>query len=449
MDPQQLTIMAHKFQAVLDADVLNERGEQLGFCQRQRLITPFRFGLSVIASMATEQVASVADLHRQFNDLWDFESTYKAFYNQVLKASCGEFLRTSLCDIMGKLTWKVLGFEAGQAFSEFNRLVIQDGSSFALHQALADIFPGRFNAVKPAAVELHCTMDLLQDAPLTIVLSPDTDSEHTYLPEPASLRGDVFLADRGYLDLSYLRDIDRHGGFFIVRGKAGLNPRVLNAFREDGQRIKSCQDRNLRAIIAKFPKRQRAELAVEWLMDHAPFRLRLIVRWNPEKKSFDYLLTNLPQSRYPLNTICLGYKLRWQVELLFKEWKSYANLHTFDTEKETIAEALIWASLSAAAIKRFLAHAAEHLLEVVISTRKAAMPSAYALPQLFRSLRYGDGPWYRRAFNAMIRYLGSNAKRAHPKRDARTGRSRLGLKPVFELYDHKACMDNGEQPTAA
>ena len=149
--------MAHKFQAVLDADVLNERGEQLGFCQRQRLITPFRFGLSVIASMATEQVASLADLHRQFNDLWDGESTYKAFYNQMLKASCGEFLRTSLCDIMGKLTRKVLGFEAGHAFSAFNRLVIQDGSSFALHNALADIFPGRFNAVKPAAVELHCT----------------------------------------------------------------------------------------------------------------------------------------------------------------------------------------------------------------------------------------------------------------------------------------------------
>jgi Transposase DDE domain len=376
MNQQQLTIMAHKFQSVLDADVLNERGEQLGFCQRQRLITPFRFGLSIIASMATEQVASLADLHRQFNDLWDGESTYKAFYNQVLKASCGEFLRTSLCDIMGKLTRKVLGFEAGQAFSAFNRLVIQDGSSFALHNALANIFPGRFNTVKPAAVELHCTMDLLQDAPITIVLSPDTDSEHAYLPEPASLRGDVFLADRGYLDLSYLRDIDRYGGFFIVRGKAGLNPRVLHAFREDGQRIKSCQDRDLQAIISKFPKRQRADLEVEWLMDHAPFRLRLIVSWNAETKSFDYLLTNLPPSQYPINAICLGYKLRWQVELLFKEWKSYANLHTFDTEKETIAEALIWASLAASAIKRFLAHAAEHLLEVVISTRKAAMPSS-------------------------------------------------------------------------
>jgi hypothetical protein len=132
-------------------------------------------------------------------------------------------------------------------------------------------------------------MELLQDAPITIVLSPDTDSEHAYLPEPASLRGDVFLADRGYLDLSYLRDIDRHGGFFIVRGKARLNPRVLNAFREDGQRIKSCQDRDLQALISKFPKRQRADLEVEWLMEHAPFRLRLIVRWHPETKSFDYL----------------------------------------------------------------------------------------------------------------------------------------------------------------
>src|SRR5262249_44942964 len=105
--------------------------------------------------------------------------------------------------------------------------------------------------VADAVIEaLHCTLDLLQDAPITIVLSPDTDSEHDYLPDPASLRGDVFLADRGYLDLAYLRAMDRQGGFFLVRGKAGLNPRVLNAFREDGQRIKSCQDRDFQAILA-------------------------------------------------------------------------------------------------------------------------------------------------------------------------------------------------------
>jgi hypothetical protein len=60
---------------------------------------------------------------------------------------------------------KVFDFETGAAFSEFGRLILQDGSSFALHEALAHLFPGRFHAVSPAAVELHCTMDLLQDAP--------------------------------------------------------------------------------------------------------------------------------------------------------------------------------------------------------------------------------------------------------------------------------------------
>jgi hypothetical protein len=76
-------------------------------------------------------------------------------------------------------------------------------------------------------------------------------------------------------------------------------------------------------------------------------------------------------------------------------------------------------------------------LEVVISTRKASMPSAYDLPELFQALRYGDGPWYRRAFEVMIPYLGTNAKRAHLKRDDRTGRSRLGLKPLFQLSNQK------------
>src|SRR2546426_5515228 len=85
MDRQQLTIMANKFQSVFDASRLDARGHDRGFCQRQRLITPFRFGLSVVASMASQQVHSMADLHRAFNALWDREVSYKAFYNQVAK----------------------------------------------------------------------------------------------------------------------------------------------------------------------------------------------------------------------------------------------------------------------------------------------------------------------------------------------------------------------------
>ena len=77
------------------------------------------------------------------------------------------------------------------------------------------------------------------------------------------------------------------------------------------------------------------------------------------------------------------------------------------------------------------------------------MPSAYELPELFRALRHGDSLWYRRAFESMIPYLGKNAKRAHPERDARTGRSRLGLKPIFQLSDQRVLIGGYQKPAAA
>src|SRR5436309_16127664 len=102
--------------------------------------------------------------------------------------------------LINDMTLKVLEFEKGRAFGEFRHIILQDGSSFAIHDGLREVFPGRFKTVKPAAVELHTTMDLLCDAPTTVVLTPDTTSEQAFLPEPSSLRDRVLLADRGYVD---------------------------------------------------------------------------------------------------------------------------------------------------------------------------------------------------------------------------------------------------------
>ena len=171
--------------------------------------------------------------------------------------------------------------------------------------------------------------------------------------------------------------------------------------------------------------------------------------WNKAQKGFVYLFPNLDPSRDPIEKICFGYKLRWHVELLFQEWKSHANVHALDTENAYITASLIWAALTAATLKRFLAHAAAHLLAGVISPRKAAMLPAYVVPELLRALRHGDGPWLRRAFKAMMRYLGRNTKRAQPQRDTRTGRAQRGLKSIFELTEHTAFMDQGGKQVAA
>jgi Transposase DDE domain len=432
MDHGHLSMVADQFQWVFSEPLLNACGKDVKFCRRQRILTPFRLGLALTATCASQRVETIADLHCGFNALFGTTITYKAFYNQVAKPHFADFARTMTERLMSEMTLKVLGFEKGRALSEFRHIVIQDGSSFAIHDGLREVFPGRFKTVKPAAVELHTTMDLLCDAPTTVVLTPDTTNEQTFLPEPASLRDSVLLADRGYVALHYLRRVQEAGGFFLLRAKAGMNPQVLEAFREDGKRLRSLRNKPPQTIHAKLPKRQRVELVVQWHVDGGPLRLRLIFSWNRRTKSFCSFLTNLPSQRYPLEVICRAYKWRWQVELLLKEWKSYANLHAFDTANPTLVEGLIWSAIAAAALKRFLAHMTQLLAEVPMSTRKVAMCAMHVVGNLVEALKRGDLVGLYAALETAITYLACHAQHAHPKRDRQTGRAQLGLEPYFE-----------------
>ena len=435
MDHGQLSMVADKFQWVFSEPLLNACGQDVKFCRRQRVITPFRLGLALTATCASQRVETIADFHCGFNALFGTTVTYKAFYNQVAKPHFADFARTMAARLISDMTLKVLGFAKGRAFGEFRHIVLQDGSSFAIHDGLREVFPGRFKAVKPAAVELHATMDLLCDAPTTVVLTPDTASEQAFLPEPTALRDSLLLADRGSIDLHSLRRVQDEGGFFIIRAKAGMNPQVVEAFREDGIRLRALRNKSLKAIHAKLPKRQRVELVVQWQVDAQPLCLRLIISWNRRTKEFCYLLTNLPAQRYPLDTICRAYKWRWQVELLFKEWKSYANLHAFDTANPAIVEGLIWTAIAAAALKRFLAHMTQLLTAVPMSTRKVAMCAVHVLGGIVQALKTGDVARLSDALAVAITYLAYHAQRAHPKRDRHTGRSQLGLEPLFGSDD--------------
>ena len=123
------------------------------------------------------------------------------------------------------------------------------------------------------------------------------------------------------------------------------------------------------------------------------------------------------------------------MELLLKEWKSYANLHAFDTTNPAIVEGLIWAAIAAAALKRFLAHITQLLVEVPMSTRKVAMCAVHVLGGIVQALKTGDMAGLYDALEAAMTYLAGHAQRAHPKRDRQTGRAQLGLDPRFGSDD--------------
>jgi hypothetical protein len=118
--------------------------------------------------------------------------------------------------------------------------------------------------------------------------------------------------------------------------------------------------------------------------------------------------------------------------LLFKEWKSYANLPAFDTTNPTLVEGLMWAAMAAAALKRFLAHMPQLLAAVPMSTRKGAMCAIHVLGNLVEAFKRGDLAGLYGALETAITSLACHAQRAHPKRDRQTGRAQLGLEPYFE-----------------
>ena len=258
-----------------------------------------------------------------------------------------------------------------------------------------------------------------------VTLTPDTFAERAELPAPDTLCKALLLADRGYFEVGYLAALEAAGAGFVVRGISGVNPRIVAAYGEDGRRIKRMAGQRLKAC--RLPKRGMLDLDVEWDRRGNALCARLLISWNRGKKEYRYLVTNLPRARYTPRQVDQAYRLRWQIELLFKEWKSYANLHAFDTANPGIAEGLIWAAIAAAALKRYLAHVTQLVKGTAISTHKAAMCAHHVLGDMFKALISGRRGGFAAAFKRALDYLGANAQRAHPERDRRSGRLQLGL----------------------
>lgn len=429
VEQQQISNITKQMKQALSEKELLKLGKQTGQCRRKRKITPMRLALSLIQSLGSGQVETIADLHRDFNRLHSENVQYKPFHKQLAKRSFPEFMSQLCANLMNKLTDKVLGFKEDSPFARFRAIYLHDGSSFSLKDSLQKSFPGRFTKISPAAVELHVTMELLSEMPDSISLAADSESEVHFVPEPGNMAGALFMGDRMFFIKSYLADIEQHGGSYIVRTKGSLNPTVRHAWRENGSEITRWRERPLKSLKKAMEREKTVDLEVSW--DGADkLDARLIVTWDEQNKRLRYLVTNLPREDFSIEQVGDAYRLRWQVELLFKEWKSYANLHAFDTSNATLAEGLIWASICAAILKRFLAHATERVYRVAISTRTAAMSVRGLLYEVFDAMM-GSTRRLKKTLSGALAFLARNARRAHPKREQLQGRAKLGLSSEY------------------
>lgn len=431
MKHKDISKITRQLTRIFEGNILNQLARKCRFLQRERKVEPYKLMLSMISALGSGKVESLADLHRSYNFLSGGGVAYKPFHNQLAKPAFADYMRHAAEYLIGKLVQQSLNAPLKGAFSEFRRIVLQDGSSFAVKDTLAGVYPGRFHAISPAAVELHVSYDVLNEQLEAVTLTEDTAGERPYLPSPEHLANTLLLADAGYFSRDYIASLSQARARFIIKADGKINPVIAGCHTQSKQR-KNLVGMKLKSALAYLSKQQPNDLEVQWQTTPGDvFTCRLLVTWNPVTQSFQYLATNLPRSRYRAALVIEAYRLRWQIELLFKEWKSYANLKGFNTGKAQIVEGLIWGSLMAATLKRYLAGCTQALCHVEISTRKVAMCAIHVLVDIVKALTCPQKTGLHDAILNALHYFKDNARRAHPKRDRVKGRLKIGLVPYF------------------
>lgn len=353
----------------LNPVTLNLQAKRCQFMQRIRDIQPLQLVTCLVAAFSQGNTASIAELLRQFNGMQLCEAdfvAYKPFHNQLRKSGFASFMALLTRQAMPLLIKQYQG-KIPSKFQRFERILLHDGSSFAIHDKLKDEFPGRFHTVSPAAVECHVTMSLLEQAPVKMTIAADTLSEHDFRPTANELRGQLLLADAGYLDQSYYHEIEQHGGCYLVKGKLTLNPTIEEARNAQGRLLPKLAGKKLKAVT----RRNNRSDVLDMLVRSGKFRYRVIRRWFAQEQRFVLWLTNLPRDEFSSTDIMLLYRSRWQIELLFKELKSHTNLRKFNTEQKAIVEGLIWASLLTLILKRLIVNSAAPGLSLFKAAKNA------------------------------------------------------------------------------
>ena len=199
-------------------------------------------------------------------------------------------------------------------------------------------------------------------------------SEYKFMPKATEyrLKNTLSLFDRGYNSLDHLHETEQAHEFFMVRMKENMNPRILWANHKDQRRDVYFRNRPLQEI--KLNRKENYDFNV--IFNKKKFQcLRVIALWNPVTKKHVLFLTNADVKRLPLRTIGQIYRLRWQIELTFKELKSFSELREFLRGNANIVQGFIWTAFCAFLIRRFIVTCAQEFTEMVLSFHKTAISS--------------------------------------------------------------------------
>lgn len=248
---------------------------------------------------------------------------------------------------------QVLGYKTVvEQHPVFERVLLTDATSFQLPAPLAAFYQGNGGDNGPAGIKIHQQYELLSGTVRQLEVRDGKENDVVLLQDfdYSQVERELHLLDLGYFKIKHLQALDEAGGYFISRYKTGVT-----LFSQEGGlyqeidwvqllgKVASGVDLPLvylgqgpeklpvRLIIEKVPapiaakRRRQQKRKIANLSKKARYYYGTSA-WKELLMDYNIFITNTTSEQLTAGQVQLYYRLRWQIELLFKIWKSVLEL---------------------------------------------------------------------------------------------------------------------------
>ncbi len=332
---------------ILKPGELAELARDAGFGERASKLSPRRTFWGLTLGFGSGPKRTIAGLARFVGHVSGVVATRQALQQRLSEPEAADFFRRCLARLTHRCATLIREPLPGK-LSTYEDCKLLDSTTLALADRLAQRFPACRTNVRKAALKLHTRMSLRCQHAESVGISGDRLHDRKGVAVGPWVRDQLLFFDLAYLDYEFLGQIVAEGGAFCSRLKTTSNGTIISvregsAPHEEGRSLKEAafQDEVVDLDVL-FGEGSKTILA------------RVVGLWDPETKEYHWYATSLDPKEFSPQEVGQSYRLRWQIELLFKQWKSLLRLAQLPSANEEVVLCLIYATLCAAALSRLV-----------------------------------------------------------------------------------------------
>lgn len=325
-----------KLEKFFDKSVINNIARRTGFVQRRcKKIKAFPFVVGFLISCFNGN-STFSEWALQISILTHKRVSKQGVFSRISNSTT-EFASQLLAHVL--LQQSRRDFTCS-LFASFGKVLLQDSTTLRLPQVLANIFRGNHSRGEQKAVaRIQSVFDIKAKQFIHFSLGAFTQNDQSASSSIVKhlCKGDLVIRDLGYFAIAVFEKIIAAKAHFVSRLKFGVTISDKNGKQlllKDLLKQKRGTDRMVyigsekkllvRLIMIPLPAAQ-AEEKVRKAKKDRDARLnhsREYYQW----LRFNVYITTVATDVWTARQVHQAYKVRWQIEIIFKSWKSGFNL---------------------------------------------------------------------------------------------------------------------------